>query len=174
VTSLQKSRTLIKSLKVAIGSGIAWDLGQTLHSPRPFADVLAVIVLMQGHAYGSLLNALQFLLGVVAGLILGLIAERFLQVAPPILAAVIFVSMLMGGWLKVSRQGFNNQIAVSPLLVLASGSAQNIDPPMGDGARWSGGGPGSRRLSGHQTRHGACARSITRSGAACSMTPSAR
>jgi uncharacterized membrane protein YgaE (UPF0421/DUF939 family) len=118
---------VMQSLKAALGSGIAWGLGQALHSPRPFAAVLAVIILMQGHAYGSLLNALQFLLGMAAGLILGLVVNRFVSVGPLVLASVIFVSMMMGGWLKVSRQGFNNQIAVSALLVLASGSAQNLD-----------------------------------------------
>lgn len=118
---------VVQSLKVALGSGIAWSLGQALHSPRPFGAVLAVIILMQGHAYGSLLNALQFLMGVVAGLVLGLLAVRFLGLAPVVLASLIFVSMLMGGWLKVSRQGFNNQIAVSALLTMASGSAENVD-----------------------------------------------
>ncbi len=117
----------VQSLKVALASGLAWWLGQLVGSQRPFAAVLAVIILMQGHAYGSLLNAVQFLLGVAAGLVLGLLADRFLGVSPVVLAGVIFICMLMGGWLKVSRQGFNNQIAVSALLVLASGRADNID-----------------------------------------------
>lgn len=118
---------VVQSFKVALGSSIAWGLGQALHSPRPFAAVLAVIILMQGHAYGSLLNALQFLLGMVAGLVLGLLANRFLNVSPLVLGVVIFISMLMGGWLKVSRQGFNNQIAVTALLVLSSSSAESVD-----------------------------------------------
>lgn len=116
----------VQSLKVALASGLVWALGQSLN-PRPFAAVLAVIILMQGHAYGSLLNAVQFLLGVAAGLALGLLAEHFLGVSSLVLAGVIFICMLMGGWLKVSRQGFNNQIAVSALLVLASGRADNVD-----------------------------------------------
>jgi uncharacterized membrane protein YgaE (UPF0421/DUF939 family) len=121
------SPLVVQSVKVALASGIAWGLGQALHSPRPFAAVLAVIILMQGHAYGSLLNALQFLLGVAAGLVLGMLADRFVGASPPTLAAVIFVCWLIGGWLKVSSQGFNNQIAVSALLVLASGSVENVD-----------------------------------------------
>jgi uncharacterized membrane protein YgaE (UPF0421/DUF939 family) len=116
----------IQSLKVAIACGLAWWLGQALGSPRPFDAVLAAIILMQGHAYGSLLNALQFLLGVAAGLVLGIVADRVVGVSPPVLAALMFVCLLMGGWLKVSSQGFNNQIAVSALLVLASGSATNV------------------------------------------------
>ncbi len=117
----------VQALKVAIACGLAWGIGQALGSPRPFEAVLAVIILMQGHAYGSLLNALQFLLGVAAGLVLGILAERIAGVSAPVLAAVMFVCLLMGGWLKVSSQGFNNQIAISALLVLASGSATNID-----------------------------------------------
>jgi uncharacterized membrane protein YgaE (UPF0421/DUF939 family) len=115
------------SLKAAAGCGLAWALGQALGSPRPFNAVLAVIILMQGNAYGSLLNALQFLLGVAAGLVLGIVANLVFGLSAPVLALVIFVTMLMGGFIKVSSQGFNNQIAISALLVLASGSADNVN-----------------------------------------------
>lgn len=117
----------VQSLKVALASGLVWYVGQALHSPRPFAAVLAVIILMQGHAYGSLLNALEFLLGMVAGVILGILAVRLLGVSPTVIAGVIFVSMLIGGRLKVSPQGLNNQAAVSALLVLASGDVQSVE-----------------------------------------------
>ncbi|HZU15852.1 MAG TPA: FUSC family protein [Candidatus Dormibacteraeota bacterium] len=117
----------VQSLKIALASGLVWYAGRALHSPRPFAAVLTAIILMQGHAYGSLLNALEFLLGMVAGVILGILAVRLLGVSPVIIAAVIFVSMLIGGRLKVSPQGLNNQAAVSALLVLASGDAQSVE-----------------------------------------------
>jgi uncharacterized membrane protein YgaE (UPF0421/DUF939 family) len=116
---------VILAFKVALGSGIAWALGQAIN-PKPFDAVLAVIILMQGHAYGSLLNALQFLLGVIAGLLLGLLAAAYLGLSAPVIAAIMFATLLMGGWLKVTRLGFNNQIAISALLVLASGSSTNI------------------------------------------------
>jgi hypothetical protein len=35
--------------------------------------------------------------------------------------------MLAGGWLRVSRQGFNNNVAVSALLVLASNGPQSLE-----------------------------------------------
>jgi uncharacterized membrane protein YgaE (UPF0421/DUF939 family) len=113
-------------LKVALACGLTWWSGSLLGMPRPFNAVLAVIILMQGHAYGSLLKALEFLLGVAAGLVIGVAAERFFGISAPVLAAVLFVCLLIGGWLKVSSQGFNNQIAVSALLVLATGSADNV------------------------------------------------
>jgi uncharacterized membrane protein YgaE (UPF0421/DUF939 family) len=116
----------VLSTKVAIASGLSWALGQAVGFPHPFDAVLAVVILMQGNAYGSLLNSLQFLLGVVAGLILGLIAIRWFGLTAPVVAAVMFIGMIIGGWLKLSRLGFNNQIAVSALLVLASGSNANI------------------------------------------------
>ena len=116
----------VLSTKVAIASGLSWAIGQAAGFPHPFDAVLAVVILMQGNAYGSLLNSLQFLLGVVAGLILGLIAIRWFGLTAPVVAAVMFIGMIIGGWLKLSRLGFNNQIAVSALLVLASGSNANI------------------------------------------------
>jgi uncharacterized membrane protein YgaE (UPF0421/DUF939 family) len=117
---------VVQCIKVAVGCGVAWWLGPFVHLPHPWNAVLAVIILMQGHAYGSLLNALEFLLGVAAGLGLGIAAHHLLGISAPVLAGVIFVCLLMGGWLKISTQGFNNQIAISALLVLASGSATNV------------------------------------------------
>ena len=118
---------VVLSFKVALGSGLAWALGQAFGFPRPWDAVLAVLILMQGHAYGSLLNALQFLIGVFAGLLLGILALTYLGLSAPVLAAIMFVTLLMGGWLKITRLGFNNQIAISALLVLASGSSANIN-----------------------------------------------
>src|SRR5690349_15056901 len=104
---------VVLSFKVALGSGLAWALGQAFGFPRPWDAVLAVLILMQGHAYGSLLNALQFLVGVFAGLLLGLLALQYLGLSATVLAAIMFVTLLMGGWLKITRLGFNNQIAIS-------------------------------------------------------------
>lgn len=117
---------VVQTLKVAVGCGIAWWLGPFFHLNHPFNAVLAVIILMQGHAYGSLRNALEFLLGVAAGLALGIGAHVLFGLSPLVIAAVMFVCLLMGGWLKVSSHGFNNQIAISALLVLATGSSDNI------------------------------------------------
>ena len=118
---------VVQCLKIAVGSGLAWWIGPFVGLPHPFNAVLAVIILMQGNAYGSLRNALEFLLGVAVGLFLGILAGHFIGLSPLALAAVLFVCLLLGGWIRVSRQGFNNQIAVSALLVLASGSAANVD-----------------------------------------------
>jgi uncharacterized membrane protein YgaE (UPF0421/DUF939 family) len=117
---------MVQCIKVALACGVAWWLGPIFHLPHPFNAVLAVIILMQGHAYGSVLNALQFLLGVAAGLLLGIVANMLFGLSSLVVAAIMFVCLLMGGWLKVSSQGFNNQIAISALLVLASGSADNV------------------------------------------------
>jgi uncharacterized membrane protein YgaE (UPF0421/DUF939 family) len=120
------SPVAVLATKVALASGLAWAIGQAFDFQRPFDAVLAVVILMQGNAYGSLLNSLQFLLGVVAGLFLGLLAIWWLGLSAPVVAGTMFVGMIIGGWLKLSRLGFNNQIAVSALLVLASGSNTNI------------------------------------------------
>ncbi len=115
----------VQCIKVALGCGIVWWVGPYVGLPRPYNAVLAVIILMQGNAYGSLLNALQFLLGVAAGLLLGVVAGNF-PVSPLVIALIMFVCLLAGGLLKISSQGFNNQIAVSALLVLATGTVSNV------------------------------------------------
>lgn len=119
----------VQSIKVALGCGIVWWVGPHvpyLHLNNPYNGVLAVIILMQGNAYGSLLNALQFLIGVAGGLLLGVVANEYLHVNALVMALIMFVCLLSGGLLKISSQGFNNQIAVSALLVLASGTASNV------------------------------------------------
>ena len=117
---------VVQCLKVALACGVAWWLGPLFHLAQPFNAVLAVIILMQGNAYGSLLNAMQFLLGVAVGLLLGIGAHTLFGISPLVLGGIMFICLLLGGWLKVSSQGFNNQIAISALLVLASGSADNV------------------------------------------------
>jgi uncharacterized membrane protein YgaE (UPF0421/DUF939 family) len=117
---------VVQCLKIALACGVAWWLGPLFHLPQPFNAVLAVIILMQGNAYGSLLNAMQFLLGVAVGLLLGIGAHTLFGISPLVLGGIMFICLLLGGWLKVSSQGFNNQIAISALLVLASGSADNV------------------------------------------------
>ena len=115
----------VQCIKVALGCGIAWFLGPYVGLPRPYNAVLAVIILMQGNAYGSLLSALQFLIGVGAGLLLGVVASHF-EINALAMALIMFVCLLAGGLLKISSQGFNNQIAISALLVLASGTVSNV------------------------------------------------
>lgn len=114
----------VQPLKIAIASGLAWGIGQALHSPQPFSAVLAVIILMQGHAYSSLLNAVHFVIGVAVGLIIGIVTYHVIGISPLLLAALVFVCMLIGDGLRFSRH--SNQIAVSALLVLASGSSENV------------------------------------------------
>jgi uncharacterized membrane protein YgaE (UPF0421/DUF939 family) len=117
---------VLQCIKVALACGLAWWLGPFFHLSHPFNAVLAVIILMQGNAYGSLLNSMEFLLGVAAGLVLGIGAHLLLGISPLVMAGMMLVCLLLGGWIKVSSQGFNNQIAISALLVLASGSASNV------------------------------------------------
>ena len=62
------SPVAVLATKVALASGLAWAIGQAFDVQRPFDAVLTVVILMQGNAFGSLLNSLQFLLGVVAAL----------------------------------------------------------------------------------------------------------
>src|SRR5438094_6753106 len=116
----------VQCVKVALACGVVWWLGPFVHLPQPFNAVLAVIILMQGHAYGSLLNALEFLAGVAAGLVLGVVVQLLFGLSPPALAGIMFVCLLMGGWLKIASQGVHNQIAISAPLVRGPGSAADV------------------------------------------------
>jgi hypothetical protein len=71
--------------KASVASGLAWWVGNLIGEPRPYFAVLAVIIAMQGHTYGSLLKAAQFLLGVFGGLVLGVLALRSPALPPPVL-----------------------------------------------------------------------------------------
>jgi len=108
-------------LKASIASGLAWWLGNLVGQPKPYFAVLAVIIAMQAHTYGSLLKAAQFLLGVFGGLVLGVLALRAPGLSVPIVAALIFVALVLGTRVKVGPDT-NVQIAISALLLLAIGA----------------------------------------------------
>lgn len=115
------SDQIVTILKTSLASALTWWLGNLLGQPRPYFAVLAVIVVMQGHTYGSLLKAGQFLLGVAGGLVLGVLALRSPVLSPPVIGALILISLLLGMRIKVGPD-LNNQIAISALLMLAIGA----------------------------------------------------
>ena len=113
--------TAVWILRTSVASGLAWWLGNPVGQPKPYFAVLAVIIAMQAHTYGSLLKAAQFLLGVLGGLVLGVLALRTPGLSVPVVTGLIFVALLLGTRLKVGPDT-NIQIAISALLLLAIGA----------------------------------------------------
>src|SRR2546427_6506320 len=95
----------VQCIKVALACGVVWWLGPFVHMPQPFNAVLAVIILMQGHAYGSLPNPLEFLAGGAAGPGLGGGGHLLFGVLPLTPAGVLPPALLLGRRAKKSLLG---------------------------------------------------------------------
>ncbi len=108
------------SLKLALASGLAWEVSRWLGAERPVFAVLAVVVTMQSSAYGSLTKGLERLVGVFAGVALGVAALHVTGLSTSSLTVLMLVTALSGGVLSFGG-GFNSQVSVSALLLVASG-----------------------------------------------------
>jgi uncharacterized membrane protein YgaE (UPF0421/DUF939 family) len=114
------SDTAVQILKASIASGLAWEVGVLLGQPKPYFAVLAVVITMAGNTYGSLLRGGQYLLGVLVGLGLGVVAQSLVGLSAPVVAVMILLALAIGTRVKVGRDS-NVQIAISALLMLAIG-----------------------------------------------------
>ena len=103
-----------------MASGLAWEVSRWLGADRPVFAVLAVVVTMQSSTYGSLTKGLERLLGVFVGVALGVAALHVTGLSTPSLTVLMLVTAWSGGYLSFGG-GFNSQVSVSALLLVAGG-----------------------------------------------------
>jgi len=107
-------------VRMALGSALAWWAGRLLGASRPAFAVLAVIVSLQGNPFGSLRLAGQRLVGVLAGVAIGVAALRVPGPSPPVVGLLVLASLAAGSRLRFGPE-LNTQVAISALLLLAVG-----------------------------------------------------
>ena len=113
-------------VKVALASGLAWAFGTLAGQPRPiFAAIVPILVIRVG-ASETLRGSVGRILGVLAGVGIGLLA---LQIASP---AAVLVGVVVGIALVVDRLASRlpyfsletrNQSAISALLMMSVGTS---------------------------------------------------
>ena len=111
---------LRQALRFALASGLAWEIGRWLGAARPVFAVLAVLVTMQGNAYGSVVKGSERLAGVFLGVALGMAALSFVQLNALVIAGLMLVAALTGARLGFGGR-FNNQVGISALLLVGGG-----------------------------------------------------
>ncbi len=114
------SETFRQAVRAAAASGLAWWLGGRLGAPRPTFAVLGVIFSLQDNPGGSVRTAAQRILGVGAGVGIGLVALHGPGLSAPVAAALVLVALWAGTRVRVGPQA-NTQVAVSAILLLAGG-----------------------------------------------------
>jgi uncharacterized membrane protein YgaE (UPF0421/DUF939 family) len=107
--------------KIAIAAGLAWWLGNLAGQPRPVFAALAPILVIRSDTTATMLGSLGRVIGVLAGVGLGLGALAVARPSAPMVGLVVGVALVIDRIVKgVPRVGLDtrNQTAVSALLML--------------------------------------------------------
>ncbi|HTQ20165.1 FUSC family protein [Mycobacterium sp.] len=111
-------------LQTAVTAGLAWYIAHdVLHHPQPFfAPVSAAVCLSASNVLRGV-RAIQMIVGVALGIVIGVIVQKLLGVGPvPIGVAALFAlacAVLLGRGYIGQGLMFVNQTTVSAILVLA-------------------------------------------------------
>lgn len=107
--------------KMVLAGTLAWWLCRLLGAPRPLFAVLVPLVAMGGDPFGAVNVSIGRILGVFAGVLIGL---GLLQVRLPstvLVALLLALSLLAGLALRVGGGPLNSQIAITAMFMLYLG-----------------------------------------------------
>ncbi len=115
--------TTLQVIKTGLASGLSWGLARILlDSPRPYFAPLAAILSVQVTVKESVSRGLQRVVGVVAGILVALLAVHVMGNSAWSIGILVFVSMMIATRLKLGAQGIP-QVAISALLVMTIGAS---------------------------------------------------
>jgi uncharacterized membrane protein YgaE (UPF0421/DUF939 family) len=118
VLSARDARNLVK---IALAAGLAWWLGNLLGQPQPvFASIVPVLVIRPG-ATATLRGSIGRIIGVLAGVGVGLAALAVASPSAVLVGVVVGVSLLIDRVLRALPRleiDTRNQTAISALLML--------------------------------------------------------
>lgn len=113
----------LQVIKTGLASGLSWGLARILlDSPRPYFAPLAAILSVQVTVKESVSRGLQRVVGVVAGILVALLAVHVMGTSAWSIGLLVFVSMMIATRLKLGAQGIP-QVAISALLVMTIGAS---------------------------------------------------
>ncbi len=108
---------LPRALRIAIAAGLAWWIARLLGADRPVFAVIVPMVAIRDDTYAALSLSLGRMLGVMAGVVLGIAVVAVAGVSTSGVVLLLVVGLAVGLFLRTGPE-LNTQIAISALLVL--------------------------------------------------------
>lgn len=114
---LQTANLLLTTLKMALASGIAWELARLAGSKHPFLAPVSVVLCMQPSVQQTLQFSYFRVIGTVIGVILTVIASLWIPLASWSLALLIVLACSLS-LLAERHPTLIREVALSVVLVL--------------------------------------------------------
>ena len=110
-------RELPRAVRIAVAATVAWWISRELGAERPVFAVIVPLVAIRDDAHAALALSLGRMLGVMAGVVLGIGVVALAGVSLTAVALLLVVGLALGLFLRTGPE-LNTQIAISALLVL--------------------------------------------------------
>lgn len=111
------------AVKMVLAGTLAWWLCTLLGAQRPLFAVLVPLVAMDGDPFSSINVSVARIVGVFAGVFLGLGLLQLDLSSTLLVALLLTLSLMIGLVLRVGGSTVNNQIAISAMFILYVGAA---------------------------------------------------
>ena len=108
---------LPRAVRITIAAVLAWWIAQRLGADRPVFAVIVPMVAIRDDTYSALSLSLGRMLGVMAGVVLGIGVVGVAGVSLAAIALLVTIGLAIGLFLRTGPE-LNTQIAISALLVL--------------------------------------------------------
>lgn len=112
---------LVRTARIVVAAGLAWEISVLLGFKQPIFAVLVPLVAIQDDPYGSLNVSVARVVGVLGGVVVGLLALRFLGTPAAVtIVALLAVALVVGMLIRIGGS-MNIQVAISALLIVTLG-----------------------------------------------------
>jgi uncharacterized membrane protein YgaE (UPF0421/DUF939 family) len=110
-------RELPRAVRIAVAATLAWQIARLLGADRPVFAVIVPMVAIRDDAHAALSLSLGRMLGVIAGVLLGIGVVALAGVSTAAIVLLLVIGLAVGLVLRTGPE-LNTQIAISALLVV--------------------------------------------------------
>jgi uncharacterized membrane protein YgaE (UPF0421/DUF939 family) len=110
-------KELPRAVRIAVAATLAWWIARLLGADRPVFAVIVPMVAIRDDTHAALSLSLGRMLGVIAGVLLGIGVVALAGVSTAAIALLLVVGLAVGLFLRTGPE-LNTQIAISALLVV--------------------------------------------------------
>ena len=110
-------RELPRAVRIAVAATLAWWIARLLGADRPVFAVIVPLVAIRDDAHAALSLSLGRMLGVIAGVLLGIGVVALAGVSTAAIVLLLVIGLAVGLVLRTGPE-LNTQIAISALLVV--------------------------------------------------------